>query len=200
MSSPSKRREMDVMKLMMSDYNVEMLNDGLGEFNVELHGPEGRGEGVDPHGVKDGEEMRISKVSSTSEGKGLYEGGVWKVHVELPDSYPYKSPSIGFVNKILHPNIDELSGGVCLDVINESWSPMFDLVNIFEVFLPQLLLYPNPSHPLNVDAASLMTTDKNQYKQRVKAYCDRYAKKENTTTAAVEEESGTDISDGECTE
>ncbi|KAK2970906.1 hypothetical protein RJ640_005263 [Escallonia rubra] len=26
---------------MMSDYNVEMLNDGLGEFNVELHGPEG---------------------------------------------------------------------------------------------------------------------------------------------------------------
>ncbi|KAK3030096.1 hypothetical protein RJ639_037644 [Escallonia herrerae] len=114
---------------MMSDYNVEMLNDGLGEFNVELHGPEG----------------------------SLYEGSVWKVHVELPDSYPYKSPSIGFVNKILHPNIDELSGGVCLDVINESWSPMF-------------------------------------------AYCDRYAKKENTTTAAVEEETGTDISDGECTE
>ncbi|GJN09085.1 hypothetical protein PR202_ga27058 [Eleusine coracana subsp. coracana] len=39
MSSPSKRREMDLMKLMMSDYKVEMVNDGMQEFFVEFRGP-----------------------------------------------------------------------------------------------------------------------------------------------------------------
>lgn len=36
-----------------------------------------------------------------------FADGRWKIHVELQDQYPYKSPSIGFVNRIFHPNIDE---------------------------------------------------------------------------------------------
>jgi ubiquitin-protein ligase len=60
------------------------------------------------------------------------------------------------------------SGSVCLDVINQTWSPMYDMINIFEVFLPQLLRYPNPSDPLNGDAAAVLMRDPKKYEARVR--------------------------------
>jgi ubiquitin-conjugating enzyme E2 H len=50
-----------------------------------------------------------------------------------------------------------------------------ELVNIFEIFLPQLLRYPNPSDPLNGEAAALLMRSPEQYVTRVKDYVKRYA-------------------------
>ncbi|KAL0371835.1 UNVERIFIED_CONTAM: Ubiquitin-conjugating enzyme E2 5 [Sesamum calycinum] len=137
---------------------------------------------------------------------GPYQGGVWRIRVELPDAYPYKSPSIGFVNKIYHPNVDEMSGSVCLDVINQTWSPMFD--------------------PLNGEAAALMMRDRSGYEQRVKGkawlnfnlasfdlqnlewkmprdtaipheYCEKYAKPEDVGVAGEEKSSDEELTEDE---
>ena len=43
-----------------------------------------------------------------------------------------------------------------------------DLLNIFEVFLPQLLLYPNPADPLNGEAAAMLIREPEAYARRVR--------------------------------
>lgn len=154
------------MKLLMSDYEVTLINDSMQEFYVRFHGPK----------------------------ETPFEGGTWKIHVELPDQYPYKSPSIGFVNKIFHPNIDELSGSVCLDVINQTWSPMFDMINIFEVFLPQLLRYPNPSDPLNAEASALLIREPKSYDTKVREYVEKYAGSSTMNSGSDDESSDEEMS------
>ena len=52
---------------------------------------------------------------------------------------------------------------------------MYELVNIFAIFLPQLLLYPNPKDPLNSEAARLLMNDEKAYNTKVKDYVLRYA-------------------------
>lgn len=116
------------------------------------------------------------------------------MHVELPPQYPYRSPSIGFANPIIHPNVDEKSGSVCLDVINQTWSPMFDCMNIFDIFLPQLLRYPNPTDPLNSDAASLLLRDPSGYKKRIREFVAAHAEHGEQNSVPEEGESD-DMSD-----
>ena len=158
----NKRKEIDKKKVLLAGFDIE---------ESEKQNPN---------------EFYVTNFKGPKDS--LYEGGKWKIHIELPDNYPYKSPSIGFVNKIYHPNIDERSGTICLDVINQTWSPSFELKNIFEEFLPQLLLYPNPSDPLNQEAADLYLKHKKNYDEKVKKYVVMYAreKKEKNLGMSVD--------------
>lgn len=69
---------------------------------------------------------------------------------------------------------------------------MFDMINIFEVFLPQLLRYPNPTDPLNGEAAALLMKEPKAYDARVKEYVGKYAAGDDAG-----EEGGEGESDGE---
>ena len=99
-----------------------------------------------------------------------YEGRQWSLRFTLPEQFPFKSPSIGFVQKLFHPNVDECSGSVCLDALNKNWSASFTLRHIVEELIPYLLRYPNPNDPLNREAASALLSSPQGYAARAKAH------------------------------
>ena len=73
---------------------------------------------------------------------------------------------------------------------------MFDLLNVFEVFLPQLLLYPNPTDPLNGEAAALMMREPEQYAARIRDCVAKYGQAAALQAEADEEEDeGSEMSD-----
>tara|TARA_B100001758_G_scaffold242217_1_gene250168 strand:+ start:63 stop:509 length:447 start_codon:yes stop_codon:yes gene_type:complete len=97
-----------------------------------------------------------------------YEKGSWKITIGFPNNYPFSSPSIGFLDKIYHPNIDFNSGSICFNVLNEEWKPIYTANHIIETFIPQLLTYPNPDDPLNTDAGKLFKLNPKQFDTVVK--------------------------------
>lgn len=107
-----------------------------------------------------------------------YAGGQWHIRFTIGPTFPFGSPSVGFVEHILHPNIDWASGSICLDALNKKWSPVFTLKHIMETLLPYLLTYPNPDDPLNREAAALLRDNPEAYTLKVLDATKRYALKQ----------------------
>ena len=122
-----------------------------------------------------------------------YEGLIWTVRFTIPTEFPFKSPSVGFVQNIYHPNVDEGSGSVCLDSLNTGWIPSFTLRHIVEDLLPFLLTYPNPDDPLNRAAAHSLKNNKNKYLEYARTHS--LANSKHGTNKASKKRSRPDSSD-----
>ncbi|XP_037927297.1 ubiquitin-conjugating enzyme E2 H-like [Teleopsis dalmanni] len=163
-----RRKALDVKKLIEGEFEVKFI-EGYNLFHVKFYGPDDT----------------------------LYKNGVWKIQVQLPANYPRNPPAINFLNRIYHPNIDALFGTICLDLLNEHWCAKYNLNNVFDHFLPSLLLQPNPTDALNKKAADLYLHQPENYLKRVASYIDLYATEEILSKFVPKEPTESDISDDE---
>ncbi|KAI9254551.1 ubiquitin-conjugating enzyme/RWD-like protein [Phascolomyces articulosus] len=104
-----------------------------------------------------------------------YEGGEFDLSIQIPRNYPIHPPTMQFTTKICHPNVHFKTGEICLDILKTEWSPAWTLKStVLAVSL--LLSNPEPSSPLNCDAANLLRcNDMLAYESLIRMYTQLYA-------------------------
>lgn len=94
-----------------------------------------------------------------------FEDGTFKLSLEFTEEYPNKPPTVKFISKMFHPNV-YADGSICLDILQNRWSPTYDVAAIL-TSIQSLLDEPNPNSPANSLAAQLYQENRREYEKRV---------------------------------
>lgn len=112
-----------------------------------------------------------------------FEDGTFRLVMHFEEQYPNKPPGVKFISQMFHPNVYG-TGELCLDILQNRWSPTYDVAAILtsiqrQVNLSQacrsklittfsLLNDPNTSSPANVEASNLYKDNRREYTKRVR--------------------------------
>ncbi|OAF69908.1 hypothetical protein A3Q56_02271 [Intoshia linei] len=96
-----------------------------------------------------------------------FEDGTFKLVIEFNEEYPNKPPTVKFTSEMFHPNVYE-NGTICLDILQNRWSPAYDVSAILRS-IQSLLDEPNPNSPANSVAAKLYTSNRKEYEDKIKS-------------------------------
>lgn len=112
-----------------------------------------------------------------------FEDGTFRLVMHFEEQYPNKPPGVKFISTMFHPNV-YATGELCLDILQNRWSPTYDVAAILTsiqrcvrlqkvpvvrlTWRNSLLNDPNTSSPANVEASNLYKDNRKEYYKRVR--------------------------------
>ncbi|KAK7196585.1 ubiquitin-conjugating enzyme E2 [Novymonas esmeraldas] len=99
-----------------------------------------------------------------------YEGGSYRLVLNIPRDYPLVPPKAAFITPVFHPNVEFTTGNVCLDILKRRWSPVWTLSSVCRAIV-NLLAEPESDSPFNCDAGNLLRAgDREGFESLVRYY------------------------------
>ena len=105
-----------------------------------------------------------------------FEKGKFHIQFTFDEDYPFKPPSVKFLQSIFHPNIYR-DGKICVDILEtQNWAASTQVRTII-LSLRSLFMDPNPMSPANRDAAKMFMENRSLYDEKVRKEIDFNLKK-----------------------
>lgn len=140
-----RRLTKEFKDILSGGFDVEMVEENTYHWQLAFHGP----------------------------GNTPYFGGTFILDIIFPENYPFEAPSVHFLTKIYHPNVDH-KGNICLAILKDEWSAMITTSKILDVIM-SLLVHPNTGNPLFAEAAHLYVENIREYNEKAAEVTRRYA-------------------------
>jgi len=122
-----------------------------------------------------------------------YEGGLFELEINIPESYPNEPPKVRFITPVYHPNIDN-SGRICLDSLKMppkgAWTPSLNISTLL-ITIRVLLANPNPDDPLMPDITEQYIHHHSEFSATARAWTRKHACKDSnkpTTTVKLNQQ------------
>uniref|UniRef100_A0A7S3NI41 E2 ubiquitin-conjugating enzyme n=1 Tax=Aureoumbra lagunensis TaxID=44058 RepID=A0A7S3NI41_9STRA len=153
-NSRVKKELSELQRDTKSGVLVELKSDDLQELQGTIKGPEGT----------------------------PYEGGTYKISIQIPKGYPFEPPKMKFLTKIWHPNISSQTGAICLDILKDQWSPALTIKTAL-LSLQALLCSPEPDDPQDAQVATMYLNNYEKFSQTAKFWTATYAQASASTSS-----------------
>jgi len=100
-----------------------------------------------------------------------YAGKFFLLRIAAGHDFPSVPPAVHFLTKVYHPNVDPVTGAVCVNTLKKDWKSTHTMSHVLSV-IRCLLIVPFPESSLNEDAGRLLMESYDEYCNRARLHAD----------------------------